>query len=50
LRDVLGRLRAQVPRIEEDRVLSPEIERAGGLVTSGELCDGLDLPELEGAA
>ena len=49
LRDVLGRLRGQVPRIEADRVLAPDIERAGALVTSGALCDGLDLPELEGA-
>jgi len=49
LRDVLGRLRARVPRIEEDRVLAPDIDRAAGLVTSGALCDGLDLPELEGA-
>ncbi|TBX21184.1 histidine ammonia-lyase [Nioella sediminis] len=49
LQGVLARLRARVATIKEDRYLAPDLEAAGDLVASGALCDGLDLPELEGA-
>ncbi len=50
LQDVLARLRARVATIREDRYLAPDLEAAADLVASGALCDGLALPELEGAA
>ena len=46
LQAVLERLRAAVPALGEDRLLAPEIETAAGLIGSGALCAGLDLPEL----
>ncbi|WP_071672674.1 histidine ammonia-lyase [Nioella nitratireducens] len=50
LQGVLARLRARVATIREDRYLAPDLEAAADLVASGALCEGLDLPELEGAA
>jgi histidine ammonia-lyase len=50
LQGVLARLRARVPTIREDRYLAPDREAAGEMVASGALCEGLDLPELEGVA
>lgn len=49
LQGVLARLRARVATIKEDRYLAPDLEAAGEMVASGALCEGLDLPELEGA-
>ena len=39
LLDVIERLRREVAPLEEDRPLTPDIERASGLVTTGELAD-----------
>ena len=50
LQGVLARLRSRVATIREDRYLAPDLEAAGDLIASGALCEGLDLPELEGAA
>ena len=50
LQGVLARLRSRVATIREDRYLAPDLEAAGDMIASGALCEGLDLPELEGAA
>ena len=47
LRDVLGRLRAEVPAVAQDRYLAPDIDRAAAMVASGRLVAGLDLPALD---
>ena len=46
LQEVLGRLRAEVPAVTEDRYLAPDIDRATAMVASGRLAEGLDLPGL----
>ena len=46
LQEVLGRLRAEVPAVTEDRYLAPDIDRVAALVASGRLAEGLDLPVL----
>jgi len=48
LQGVLTRLRARVATIREDRYLAPDLEVAGEMVACGALCEGLDLPRLEG--
>jgi len=46
LQGVMARLRTEVPTIEKDRYLAPDIEAAAGLVADGTLTEGLELPEL----
>ena len=48
LQAVVARLRADVAPLEDDRFLSPDIERAAGLIADGSLAAacGLPLPEL----
>ncbi|MEO1680331.1 MAG: histidine ammonia-lyase [Pseudomonadota bacterium] len=43
LQAVLARIRAAVPRVDEDRYLAPDIAAAAGLVRSGALARELDL-------
>ena len=50
LQEVLGRVRAEVPAVAEDRYLAPDIDRATAMVTSGRLAEGLDLPVLDAGA
>ena len=50
LREVLGRLREEVPAVAEDRYLATDIDRATAMVTSGRLSAGLDLPVLGAGA
>ena len=46
LRSVIARLRRDVPPLEGDRYLAPDLERAAGLVTSGELVRAAGLTSL----
>ena len=45
LEGVRGRLRAMVPRLEEDRLFAPDIAAATGLVCAG-FSPGVELPSL----
>jgi len=45
LADVIARLRARVPTLDEDRYIAPDIEAAAAMVADGSFCTGLDLPE-----
>ena len=49
LRRVVDRLRAEVPALDADRYLAPDLAAAGGMVASGALAAAADmpLPELE---
>jgi histidine ammonia-lyase len=51
LEEVRARLRAEVPRLDEDRHLAPDIEKASALVRSGALVAiaGAHLPSVAGA-
>ena len=46
LQKVMARLRAEVPTLEQDRYLAPDLEAAAVLVAGGGLTEGLALPEL----
>ncbi|MGI9399966.1 MAG: histidine ammonia-lyase [Rhizobiaceae bacterium] len=46
LQEVIARIRAEIPAVEEDRYLAPDLTRITELVQSGELCRGLSLPEI----
>jgi histidine ammonia-lyase len=48
LQQVVARLRGEIPAMQEDRYLAPDLAKAGALVASGRLTEGLALPELEG--
>ena len=48
LQGVVARIRARIPALRDDRVLSADIETAAELVAGGVLCDGLALPALSG--
>ena len=50
LQGVIARLRQDVPALEEDRFLAPDLLRAGDLVASGALTQLATLPALEDAA
>lgn len=43
LQDVMARLRRDVPRVEADRFLAPDIETATRLIREGALTDGVEL-------
>jgi len=47
LQQVVARLRGEIPAMREDRYLAPDLAKAGALVASGRLTEGLALPELE---
>ena len=44
LQQAMTVLRAQVPRIAEDRYMAPSIEAAAGLIATGALVDAVPLP------
>lgn len=48
LQQVMAKLRAVVPPLEDDRYTAPDIEAASALVTSGEIaqCTAITMPEL----
>lgn len=50
LQGAIARLRGQVATMGDDRYLAPDLEAAAALVRDGTLCDGLDLPQIAGAA
>lgn len=50
LQGAITRLRGQVATMGDDRYLAPDLEAAAALVRDGTLCDGLDLPQIAGAA
>ncbi|WP_158967750.1 histidine ammonia-lyase [Chachezhania sediminis] len=46
LKGVMARVRADIPRLEEDRYMATDMEKAATLVKTGALTEGLELPEL----
>lgn len=50
LQDAVARIRARIPALRDDRILSADIETAAELVTGGALCDGFAFPGLSGPA
>ena len=50
LQAVLERLRQDIPALEQDRYMAPDLETAQQLVADACLLSGLDLPQLEGIA
>ena len=48
LRAILTRLRQEIPQIDEDRYLAPDLETAQQIVADGTILAGLSLPVLEG--
>lgn len=50
LQNVLARLRAEIPKIEQDRYLAPDLAAAKTLVAEGTLFSNIAVPVLEGSA
>lgn len=49
LRKVVGHLRVDIPQVEQDRYMAPDLAAAKSLVATGTLTHGVSLPLLEGA-
>ena len=47
LQNVVTRLRAEVPKIEQDRYMAPSIAAASAMVRARTLCDGFDVPHMD---